>query len=55
MEKHFHTDLTFVVMSGVSAVIVINAIRLGAATMANKPGIIGILAKGLGATVHFGS
>ena len=54
MKVHWHFSAEDVLVYGVSAIIVINLARMLSAQIADKPGLLGSLGRGVAATVHFG-
>jgi hypothetical protein len=54
MTEHFHVSIDAVLVYGISAIIVINLLRILFAKMAQLPGPVGAIGVSLGALVHFG-
>lgn len=55
MQEHIHTGFGSVVFAGVSAIIVIQVLRLSSAWMISKGGGLESIGRVVGGTVHFGS
>jgi hypothetical protein len=55
MERHFHTNFESVLFAGLSAIVVINVIRIGAAWLGKQGGLAAKIGQGAGALVHFGN
>ena len=54
MRDHFHSDLVFVLLAGVSAIVVINGIRFLSAPFVTRDDVAGKVARAAGALVTFG-
>ena len=50
---HFHSGVDSVLLYGVSAIIVINLVRIGAGKLAAQPGVVGQIGSAIGGLVHF--
>lgn len=53
MQFHVHTGLEFVLLSGVSAILVIHMLRFLAAWLVTLNGLAGSLGRGIGGVVTF--
>lgn len=54
MKQHVHSDLIAVLFAGVSAIVVINVTRAGAAYLSSKGGTLAQVGDTIGALVHWG-
>lgn len=54
MKEHVHSDIVAVLFAGVSAIIVINVTRAGAAYLSSKGGTAAKVGDTIGALVHWG-
>ncbi len=54
MKIHWHFSAENVLFAGVSAIVVMNLVRIGSAYLITKPGLPGTIGKALGSTIHFG-
>ena len=54
MRPHYHATIEHILLYGVSAIIVINVTRLGAAKLSTQPGALGQIGRSVGALVTFG-
>lgn len=54
MRPHYHATVEHILLYGVSAIIVINLVRIASAKLGAQPGVIGQIGKSTGALVTFG-
>lgn len=54
MKDHFHSDVVFVILAGVSAIVVINLTRLAVAPLATRDDWMGKLGRAIGGLVTYG-
>ena len=51
---HFHAGIDSIALYGISAIIVINLVRIGAGKLATQHGPLGEIGSSIGGLVHFG-
>lgn len=51
MSAHWHTGIDHIIIYGLSAILVINLLRLAAVQLATQPGIFGSIGRSVGALV----
>ena len=54
MKVHYHASIEHIILYGVSAILFINIVGLGAAMLAKRDGVIGAAGKAIGSVVPFG-
>jgi hypothetical protein len=54
MRDHYHATIEHILLYGVSAIIVINLVRIGAAKLGTMDGAMGAAGRSIGALVTFG-